>query len=65
MKTSLKALLIAVVVASTATLAGCNTTQKFLADGQARYDAEPAAYEAITGQANYLSATPEINVHGS
>jgi len=64
MKTSLKALL-AVVVASAATLTGCGTLEKVVADGQARYDADPAGYEAITGNRNYMSVTPENFVHGS
>lgn len=65
MQTSLKALLIAVVVASATTLTGCNTTGKILADAKAHYEADPAGYEAMTGERNYMSVTPEHFVHGS
>lgn len=63
---SLKSLFVAaVVVAAAVSATGCSTAGKSIEDGQARYDANPAAYEAITGQRAYLEVNPVINVHGS
>lgn len=64
MKTKLKVVLVAAVVA-TAALTGCNTTETFLARGQARFDSDPAGYETVTGERNYMSVSPEYYVHGS
>jgi hypothetical protein len=63
---SLKALFAAAVVTAVAlSTTGCSGVKTFLEDGQARYDASPAAYESITGNANYMSVTPANFVHGS
>ena len=63
---SFKALIAAAVVAAAAlSTTGCSGVGKFIEDGQARYDANPAAYEAITGQHAYMDVNPVINVHGS
>lgn len=63
---SLKALFAVAVVATTAlSTTGCSTVGNFAQEGQARYDANPAAYESITGQRAYMEVNPVINVHGS
>ncbi|MGO4801008.1 hypothetical protein ACEN2T_17160 [Pseudomonas sp. W22_MBD1_FP4] len=65
MKTKLKVLLVAAVVATAAALTGCNTTETFLASGQSRFDSDHAGYETVTGERNYMSVSPEYYVHGS
>lgn len=62
---SFKALIAAAVVAAAALSTGCSSVGKFVEEGQARYDSNPAAYEAINGQHSYMEVNPVINVHGS
>lgn len=62
---SLKALLIAATVAAAATLTGCGSVAQVADRGNALRDANPAAYEAITGEQNYFAQNPEHSVHGS
>lgn len=64
MKTMKKMLIVAAVAAVT-TLAGCSSIADLNTRGQALYAKDPAAYEKITGEANYMSVTPENYVHGS
>ncbi|MDF4211157.1 hypothetical protein P2W50_31385 [Pseudomonas protegens] len=64
MKT-MKKLLIVAAVAAVTTMAGCSSIADLNARGQSLYAKDPAAYEKMTGQANYMSVTPENNVHGS
>ncbi len=64
MKT-MKKMLIVVAVAAVTTLTGCSSLVDLNTRGQALRAADPAAYEKITGEANYMSVTPEFNVHGS
>jgi uncharacterized lipoprotein YehR (DUF1307 family) len=52
--------LVAVAVAS-ASLTGCGTLER----AQDLRDSNPAAYEAMTGEANYTAQNPQFNVHGS
>ena len=59
-----KILTIGLIAAATA-MTGCNTIKDINDRGQALRAADPAAYEAITGDANYFSMNPEHNVHGS
>jgi len=58
-------MMIVVAVAAVTTLTGCSSIVDLNARGQALYAKDPAAYEKITGQANYTSVTPENFVHGS
>lgn len=55
--------LLTLAVASVASLAltGCGTLER----AQDLRDANPAAYEAITGDANYAAQNAQFNVHGS
>lgn len=63
---SLKKLFAAAVVTAVALSAtGCSAVSKFIEDGQARYDADPAAYEAITGHRAYFEVNPMVNTQGS
>jgi hypothetical protein len=63
---SLKALFaVAVVTAAALSTTGCSGVGKFIEDGQARYDANPAAYEAITGHRAYFEVNPVTNNQGS
>lgn len=60
--TVFKSLLALVVVAvASASLTGCGTLER----AQDLRNANPAAYEAITGDANYAAQNPQFNVHGS
>lgn len=59
---AIKSLLVIVAVAvASASLTGCGTVER----AQDLRDANPAAYEAITGDANYAAQNPQFNVHGS
>lgn len=59
---ALKSLLtLAVVAVASVALTGCSTLER----AQDLRDANPAAYEAITGDANYAAQNPQFNVHGS
>lgn len=62
---SLKTLLIAATVAAVTTLAGCSSVAQVVDRGNALRDANPAAYEAITGEQSYFSTSAQYNVHGS
>ena len=63
---SFKALITAAVIAAAAlSTTGCSGVGKFIEDGQARYDANPAAYEAITGHRAFFEVNPVVNNQGS
>lgn len=62
---NLKKLLIASVVAASTALTGCGSLKDVNDRGQALRTEDPAAYETMTGEANYFSINPKFNVHGS
>jgi uncharacterized lipoprotein YehR (DUF1307 family) len=60
--TVIKTLLtLAVAAVASVALTGCGTLER----AQDLRDANPAAYEAITGEANYAAQNAQFNVHGS
>lgn len=65
MKSLKKLFAVAVISAAAFSATGCSAVGKFIEDGQARYDKDPAAYEAITGHRAYFEVNPMVNVQGS